>query len=194
METEITVQVFESAEDIINKLSNHGFKISEEFFMIDYYFSKYSIEKLKEFDYKNLLENSFLVRKVMSQSKTSTLLMYKDKIIDEYNNVIAEQKYSCDIENLEIILKIFDSSKLTRWCELRQKSIVFANDKTSFILQDVDGLGLFIEYEEDEEMKEFNEYEKINILSHRLKALDLSIGNDYSCKKVLMKFNKHNTN
>jgi len=192
-ETEITVQVFENIDNIKSKLFNCGFKITEEFLMIDYYFSKYSIEELKKFDYKNLLKNSFLVRKVMSQRTNSTLLMYKDKIIDKYDNVIAEQKYSCDIENLEMILKIFDSAKLTHWCKLKQKSIVFTNDKTSFALQDVEDLGLFIEYEEDEDIKELNEYEKIDILLNRLKALDLNIGNDYSCKKVLMKFKKYNS-
>ncbi|MBQ7351679.1 MAG: hypothetical protein IJW59_02285 [Clostridia bacterium] len=190
-ETEITVQVFEDVDKVKNKLINRGFKIAEEFLMIDYYYSKYSIEELKGFDYKKLLENSFLVRKVLSQSKTCTLLLYKDKVIDEDNNVIAEQKYSCDIENEEMALKIFESAKLTCWCELKQKSFVFTNDKVCFVLQDVEDLGLFIEYEEDEDIMMLNEYEKIEILLNRLKALDLNLGDNYSCKKVFMKFNKN---
>lgn len=194
METEITVQVFESAEDIINKLSNHGFKITEEIIMIDYYFSKYSKEELKNLEYSEMIKNSFLVRKIVTENECEIKLLYKDKVLDENQNVISEQKISCDIMDIESILRIFKYAGLTCWCELKQNMQVFDNSKTSFVLQNVDDLGLFIEYEEDENMKEFNEYEKMNILLNRLKNLNFKIGEDISCKKVLMKFKKDNAN
>lgn len=193
-ETEITVQVLEDFDLIKNKLIYNGFKITEEIIMIDYYFSRYSKEELKNLEYSEMIKNSFLVRKIVTENECEIKLLYKDKVLDENQNVISEQKISCDIMDIESILRIFKCAGLTCWCELKQNMQVFDNSKTSFVLQNVDDLGLFIEYEEDENMKEFNEYEKINILLNRLKKLNFKIGEDISCKKVLMKFKKDNAN
>ena len=189
-ETEITVQVFEDFDTIKSKLVGQGYAIVEEVIMKDYYFSKYPMEELKEFEYKKIMKNSFLVRCVESENERDLKVVYKDKEVDENNNVISEQKYSCKIADPDTMIKIFQCANLTCWCEVKQTMYEFNNGVTHFALQDVEGLGLFIEYEEDESMDGLSEYEKIEVLLNRLRALDLKIGDDYSCKKVLMKFNQ----
>ena len=41
-------------------------------------------------------------------------------------------------------------------------------------------------------MKNLSEYEKINLMKNNLSNLGLKLGDDFSCKKVYMKFLKEN--
>jgi len=190
-ETEITVQVFDSINIIIEKLKNLDFYIIEKYEMTDYYFSKLSNEDLKNLSYSSLIKNSFLVRDIKDKNP-KILLTFKDKTLDECNNVISEEKIFTKVDNLEKTLKIFNNINLNCWCTLNQKMIVYKKDNLEFALQIIDGLGVFIEYEEDDSMKTLSEYEKINLMKSNLLSLGLNLGEDYSCKKVYMKFLKEN--
>ena len=79
METEITVQVFDSLKDINFILLQKGFCLKEKVFMQDWYFSKFSTKELNEFDYPTLIKNSFIVRKVVD-NETNTFICYKNKV------------------------------------------------------------------------------------------------------------------
>ncbi len=191
-ETEITVQVFQTKEELDKILKTQGFSVTREFDLIDYYFSKYSEKELRAFEYKDLIANSFLLRRI-ANDKTTDFLSYKKKQVDENGVVIAEEKLKCKIDNLEDAIKIFDNAGIGCWCNLVQHLIVYQRGKNEFAVQIIDGLGIFIEYEEDETMHQLeNEYQKIEEMVRRLKNLGLKLGNDYSCKKVFMKFKKDN--
>lgn len=189
-ETEITVELLEDINLAKEKILSKGFKESEKIKMIDFYYSKFSLAEISKMEYGELLKNSFVVRKVLCEDKCEEKIIYKDKVLDENNNVISEEKVECKIEKTQSILKILNCANLTCWCELEQDMTVYSNEFTSFILQEVKDLVNFIEYEEDEDLKKFNEYEKINILLNRLKDIGLKFGEDYSCKKVYLKFKK----
>ena len=190
-ETEITVQILDDVNDLIEMLKNKNFSLEDEFDMIDYYFSKDDTETLKKLEYLDIINHSFLVRQIVGNDN-SVNLMFKSKEIDDKGNVIAEEKVKCPVENLEKSLKIFKLSGLNNWCEIKQHMLVFKKGETEFAIQIVDGLGSFIEYEETESMKEFTEQEKIDAMLADLKSLGINIGDDYSCKKVYMKFLKEN--
>lgn len=189
-ETEITVQVFQTKEELDTILKAQGFAVTRKFDLIDYYFSKYTQKELGAFEYKDLIANSFLLRRIAGD-KTTDFLSYKKKQVDENGVVIAEEKFKCEIENLEDAIKIFNSAGIDCWCNLVQHLIIYQKEKSEFAVQVVDGLGVFIEYEEDETMAHLeNEYQKIEEMVKRLKNLGLKLGDDYSCKKVFMKFKK----
>ena len=63
-------------------------------------------------------------------------------------------------------------------------------NRTVEFYKEIENLGNYIEYEEDESIKGFDVKEKINILINRLKKINLTLGNDLSCKKVFLKFQK----
>ena len=189
-ETEITVELLESNESAHNKILSNGFNLIEKVNMIDYYYSKLSMEELLKLDYASLIKNSFLIRKVESKDSCEIKLLFKDKILDDNQNVIAEQKFQCTIGSIENAQKIFNCVNLNCWSQIEQNMSIYHNGTTGFAVQEVANLGTFIEYEEDEDMHELKEYDKIDIMLNRLKNIGLDIGNDYSCKKVLMKFKK----
>ena len=186
-ETEITVQVFNSLDEIKTNLQNLGFLIIEEYLMEDYYYSKYSTSELKTFSYPDLIKNSFLVRDIKDDNP-KVLLTYKNKDIDSFGNVIGEEKIKCRLGLLQNALDVFNSAGLNCWCTLNQHIIVFKKDNICFAVQDVKDLGIFIEYEEDESMQNLTPNEKIKLMKNYLNQLNLNLGTDYSCKKVFMKF------
>ena len=190
-ETEITVEILDDVNDLINMLKNKNFSLEEEFDMIDYYFSKDETETLKKLEYIDIINHSFLVRQIIGDDP-SVSLIFKSKELDNKGNVIAEEKVRTPIENLEKAIKIFKLSGLNNWCEIKQHMLVFKRGETEFAIQIVDGLGSFIEYEETESMKNLTEQEKIDAMLSDLKGLGINIGSDYSCKKVYMKFKNEN--
>ena len=146
-ETEITVQVYESIQQLHEKLLNNNFSLAEKCVMEDYYFSKFDTSELKKMSYKQILKSSILVRKCRNDTK----IVYKNKEIDKDNNVICEEKITLPITDIKPAIKIFELSGLNNWCNITQEMYLYKNNKMEFMVQVVDGLGIFIEYEEDEE-------------------------------------------
>ena len=188
METEITVQLLENVEETLSKLNKQGFEIKEKVLMTDYYFSKLSLEELKKLNYAELIKNSFLVRNVKTNNEEINQIIFKNKVLDDNNNVIAEEKIKTNISDLNSSIKLFNKAGLTNYTTLTQNMTVLSNNQIEFVIQEIDNLGTFIEYEEDNTMLTLSEQEKISTMLNNLKSLDLKIGNDYSCKKVYLKF------
>ena len=188
METEITVELLDTFENTLTKLINQGFEIKEKVLMTDYYFSKLSLNNLQALEYAELIKNSFLVRNVRTETEEINQIIFKKKVLDSSNNVIAEEKIKTDISDLNSTIKLFKEAGLTNYTTLTQQMTVVDKDKIIFVIQEVENLGTFIEYEEDDSMNELTEQEKIDTMLNTLKTLSLNIGNDYSCKKVYLKF------
>ena len=127
--------------------------------MQDWYFSKNTLEELNNFDYPTLIKNSFIVRNVID-SENKTFLCYKNKVLDDFGNVIKEEKTSVEVSNLENVLKILNSCKLTNWCYLKQDMYIFSKGEICFAVQVVEDLGIFIEYEETKCIQNLSEKEK----------------------------------
>ena len=91
METEITVELLDTFENTLTKLINQGFEIKEKVLMTDYYFSKLSLNNLQALEYAELIKNSFLVRNVRTETEEINQIIFKKKVLDSSNNVIAEE-------------------------------------------------------------------------------------------------------
>jgi len=190
MQTEITVKVFNDLDFIIKKLTSLNYTQQENVFMQDWYFSKNTLEELNNFDFPTLIKNSFIVRNVID-SENKTFLCYKNKVLDDFGNVIKEEKTSVEVSNLENVLKILNSCKLTNWCYLKQDMYIFSKGEICFAVQVVEDLGIFIEYEETKSIQNLSEKEKIEKMYNDLKELGLQLDTDHSSKKVYLKFKRN---
>ena len=65
MKTEITVQLYDDVHTLLTKLRNKNAKFVEEYQINDFYFSKYSDSEINSKKYKDILDNSFIVREVV---------------------------------------------------------------------------------------------------------------------------------
>lgn len=186
METEITVQVFDDFETIKNKVSEHGFRLVREKKMYDKYFSRFSLNKLRTMKYKNVIANSFLIRSFADDDAT---LVYKNKVV-KGNTVVMEEKIKTKIDSVQSAKQIFEMAGLSNWCNLMQDMFIFSDGTTELAVQVVENLGIFIEYEEDESVKNLALKEKLSKMKEKLLGLGLNLGEDFGCKKPYMMLHK----
>lgn len=183
--TEMTIQVIEELDVILHKFEHLGFKQISRYKLNDWYYS--NLKTNAKSSYSSLLKNSFLVRQVIEDEETN-YLVYKDKEVDGTGKVLSEEKTKVELSNLANALTIFDKANINCWCELKQTIYVFQKGKVQFAVQAVEGLGNFIEYEEDESMSEMSSQQKIDFMFSQVKHFDLKLGADLSCKKAYMKY------
>lgn len=187
-ETEITVQVFEEVDVIREKLEGLGFKLDETYTLDDYYYSKYDSETLKGFKYLDILNNSILIRQIVDNDGEQVEMIFKSKTMDENDNVISEEKIKTKVNSFEKARKVLELGGLNMWCNLFNFSYNYSKGETAIALQVIKDLGVFIEFEENDTMKDMNEEEKFNHMKDILLGFGLKLGDDFSAKKVYMKF------
>lgn len=186
-QTEVTVQVFNSLQEIETCLLKIGFKKIEKKTLKDFYFISELKPCVKEKKYIELINNSIILRNIIEKTN-STFLVYKEKVLDKNNNVVSEEKTETKVENFEKALKIFEKANLKCWCDLSQNLYIYKKEDVEIAVQEVEGLGIFIEYEESIFLNGLSDIEKFEKMVKFLKELDLKLGNDFSCKKVYMKY------
>lgn len=184
-ETEITVQVFDELLDIEKVLVKNGYHKKEEYCLHDHYFTKF--EDAKIVDYKTLLASSILIRTIKQDEKCTHCMIYKNKKLDQNGNVSSEEKIRVKIDNEQNCIKILKSAGLNNWCNLKNDSIVYADESGSEIaLQVVNGLGIFIEMEEDSSIANLSEKQKFEYVKNKIAAFGFKLSDDYSFKKPYM--------
>ena len=184
-ETEITVQVFDELLDIEKVLVKNGYHKKEEYCLRDHYFTKF--ENAKIIDYKTLLASSILIRTIKQDEKCTYCMIYKNKKLDQNGNVSSEEKIRVKIDNEQNCIKILKSAGLNNWCNLKNDNIVYVDDSGFEIaIQVVDGLGIFIEAEEDSSIANIPEEQKLDYLKNKIAAFGFKLSDDYSFKKPYM--------
>ena len=185
-ETEITIQIFEDLESIFKKVRDSGFEEDSHYYVNDWYFS--GLDTSHQIEYNKLLKNSFLLRQIVEENEITNYLVYKDKEIDENGNVLSEDKIKVTLSSIDDALKVFKKSNTNCWCELHQSIYVVKKGKIKFTIQQIQDLGNFIEYEEDESMKDMSTKEKREFMLSQIQKLNLDMSSSISCKKVYMKY------
>lgn len=187
--TEVTVQVFDKEENIKKRLAEMGYEFVESFNVDDYYFSKYCLDKLEKMQYKEIMDNSFVLRKFYDDKGIiEQKIVHKKKELDKNGNVLGDVNLQVLVDDVDQMVKLFKESGLTPWCEMSNFVTSYAKGEKCIDIHNVKDLGLFIEYEEYKSIKNLTSMEKFDILSNELKAFNFNIGQDFSCKKVYMKF------
>ena len=187
-ETEITVEVLEPKQSLTDKLTSYGFIQNCEFTMLDRYYSPKSIQQLNGRSFESVIRNSFLLRTIIKKQENDdeevNILIYKDKLFNEKGDVIAEEKVQTYIDNAEKHAEIFQKAGFVPYATIKSSNLVYKKGDIEFVVQDVDGVGLFIEFEEYESISHLSPEEKIETLKNTLLQFDLSLGTNFSCKKL----------
>ena len=188
--TEICVQAYTTLEELQRKLENAGFEFVENYNNSDTYFSILNENDVENVDYKTLLDSSLIVRHIVGDSCDIKNLVYKKKTLDENGNVVKEIKTKLKIDDIDKAKQMFSSLGLTCWCDYINHNYEYKKGEISIIVQYVDSLGLFIEIEEFNSIKDKSDKEKFAILKDIVNSLNLPLGSDFSCKKPYMYLNK----
>ena len=181
--TEICVQVFGELEDIKKAVEAKEFEFVETYNNFDTYFTTIKKENVKMTSYKNLMENSVIVRRITGENSDRKYIVYKKKMLDEKGNVVEETKTKLVVDDTEKAKVIFNNLGLCCWCDYVVENNVYKNGEIEVDIQNVGGLGVFFEIEEFESIAKKSEKEKFEILTGIVKSLGFSIGDDFSFKK-----------
>lgn len=193
LQSEITVEVLAPIDEIYRILQQKGFFFKEQFKMIDYYFT--GIECNAATTYRELISNSFLLRDIVLKRRyvagEKSMLIHKHKKLDRDGNVIGEEKFQCEIGDTLAAIDVFKQSGLNNWCVKSITGHVFKHNKTQIelLIQEIDGLGFFMEIEEFEGQRGTN-LQRIAELKKFAKSLGLPLGKDMHCKINFLLFLK----
>lgn len=185
--TEICVEVKDSIENAVKRLSDLGYIISDRYTICDNYFTKLDKHSIEQSSYQDLLNNSIIVRLVKSKNGEDKKIMYKSKTIVD-GKVIDEKKYSVKVDDTMKAVQVLSAGGLECWCDYKYENIEFFDGEKYVVLQDVEGLGLFMEIEDYQNINNLSAEEKYIFLSNLAKSFGLNLGDDCSCKKVYMKY------
>lgn len=198
MKTEITVQLYEKDATLIKKLKENGAEFVEQYTVYDQYFTKWSKVELHYLDtrdpktYSNLIRYSIILREIDNGDEDrKAKIVHKNKVLDANGNVISEDKLGTSIGNTTTVSKILERAGLNCWCELVNHSTVYRVGEFDLAIQDIDGLGRFLEIEEPDSMKGWSNEEKFEYMKKFVQSLNLDIGENFSCKKPYMQLLKN---
>ena len=158
-QSEITIEIACSKRKLFQILHSKGFFFKERFFITDHYFTHLNTTA-QTVDFKTLSKNSFLIRNVEIERKFLldaqgiTSLLYKKKEIDDNDRSQSETKIVCRLQdNANKARRIFSEMGLNNWCVKKIIGYEFKCGSQLLVLQEVEGLGLFMEIEQFESQR-----------------------------------------
>ena len=188
--TEICVQINGDFEKIKEAVLKQGFEFVESYDNYDTYFTTIQKDKIKIVSYKELLDNSLIIRNIKGNDFDIKNIVYKKKTFDENGNVTNEVKTKLNIDDVEKAKIIFSNIGLNCWCDYINHNNEFKKGEIVLNIQYVKELGTFIEIEEFKSIQNKSDKEKFSILIDIINSFGFPTKNDYSCKKPFMILNK----
>jgi len=183
-EVEITCKVTVSFEECIKKINGLKFSKIEEYYLYDSYFCHFNKDEIKNQTEENILKNSLLVRKIVTNTETIEQIVYKNKEYDSFHNVVSEEKIKTTVENVENLKNILTKSGLIKVVDYEQQNIVFQKNGVDIVLQKVSDLGVFIELEQLEKHSNLPANIIKQDLINIIKSFNLPVENNFNIKKA----------
>lgn len=185
-EIEITTKLNHTLEEAKDILEKQGFKQIEYKEMKDKYMT-HSSNKLTSDNILEVLKKSALIRYICVNYKDIyKLFIYKNK---EYKNdaVLTEEKITVNIDDTEKMEYLLKKIGFKNVVEVNTIMYVYQKGTLEFAIQDIEGLGLYIEYEN---LNSFDNSKNEEIIKEKEKMLEeirsynLDVDNNYDVKKA----------
>lgn len=175
---ETTGEVFQSLDEINDILTKQNFKIIRKSRIEDKYMSQF-VNQLNSDNIISILEKSVLLRKLILDGKEINKITYKDK---KYDNgiLLYEEKTSVSIDSIEDAENLFLKLDFKNLVNVNYNCTVYSNDNMELAFQDVENLGMLVEYEskEDFDGKSSEEINKKKLeMLEEIRNLGLIVGN-----------------
>lgn len=183
---EITVRLNENMQSAIRKLEKQGFKKIRESEIDDIYMTS-KLKELNKDNIQTILKKSVLLRNLKLENKEIKKITYKNKEIDKNGDIISEQKINLDCSDLKKAKDLFEHLEFEELIRVRYKVTVYSKDKVEYAFQDVENLGVLIEYENmnDFEGKSLDEINSTkNNMFEEIKNTGINLTEEKDVKKA----------
>lgn len=184
-QVEITTRVKDSLENIDKILKNKNFEIIRKSQIEDVYLSNFK-NNLTDNNINDILSKSVLVRYLDENGNIYKKITYKDKRY--VNNVLQyEEKINISIDNTQNAIKLFKKIGFEKLVTVKYDCIVYSNKKLELAFQNVENLGLLLEYENKNDFNnatpEVINNEKTNMLQE-IKNLGINVSDETDIRKA----------
>ncbi len=182
---EITTRVLEDRENVVQKLLQLGFIQRQTGYIDDLYLCP-NLEGLTINNIPQFLKQCVLIRYIDNGNKTFQKLTYKNKIFQD-GVTISEEKINVCIDDVQKAKSLFLVLNFQELVRVKYDYWVFEKDGVELALQNVEGLGLLLEYEhlKDFTGKDFNLIIKTKQeMLNSVKNLGIKISDEYDVKKA----------
>ena len=182
---EVTTRVYNSLEEVDAILTKENYQIIGKHRIEDEYLTQ-NLKMLTAENILDILKTSVLVRYVKDDEEEDKKITYKIKEYDG-DKVISEEKINVKIDDIDKAIKLFSKLNFEHLVSVKYDVVVYSNGKIELAFQDVEGLGLLLEYEHS---KDFTGYSSEDILKEKnkmlkqIKDIGLKISDDYDIKKA----------
>ena len=183
---EITVKVNNTLDEVDKILISKGFKLIRKSRVEDEYVCPNDINVNRE-NILKVLSSSVLIRYLKTQDGEFKKITYKDKKYDKNDMVISEEKINVSINDIQSAHKLFKKINFKNLVDVKYDVIVYSNNDYEFAFQNVEGLGLLLEFENENDFEGVsdeaiaNEKQKMYEI---IKNYGIKIENNYDIKKA----------
>lgn len=183
---EITVKVNNTLDEVEKILISKGFKLIRKSRVEDEYVCPNDIKVNRE-NILKVLSSSVLIRYLKTQDGEFKKITYKDKKYDKNDMLISEEKINVSINDIQSAHKLFKKINFKNLVDVKYDVIVYSNNDYEFAFQNVEGLGLLLEFENENDFEGVsdeaiaNEKQKMYEI---IKNYGIKVENNYDIKKA----------
>ena len=183
---EITVKVNNTLDEVDKILISKGFKLIRKSRVEDEYVCPNDINVNRE-NILKVLSSSVLIIYLKTKDGEFKKITYKDKKYDKNDMVISEEKINVSINDIQSAHKLFKKINFKNLVDVKYDVIVYSNNDYEFAFQNVEGLGLLLEFENENDFEGVsdeaiaNEKQKMYEI---IKNYGIKVENNYDIKKA----------
>ena len=189
-ENEITVEVICTKEELKDVLEEKGFSLKEEYEIEDVYMI--NKDYILTDNYLDALKHCILVRNIIEEKETKKTITYKYKEYNELGDIVKQGKIDCRIEDINTAIELLKAMNYKELIHINDKLSVYANDKTEFVVQEVNNKHIYIELEDKCNYIDRNYHDTSEMITD-LNSYSLPIDNtNYFVKKAEIELREKN--
>ena len=182
---EVTTKVKQNINEINSLLLSKGFILIRRSRVEDRYMTQ-ELDKLNRENVLDILQSCVLIRYLsVDNDYVWKGLTYKNKTYKD-NIVISEEKISISIDDIVLAEKLFKALKFQKLIDVKYDVIVYKKDDLELAFQEVEGLGLLLEYENLNDFDGCSNEEVIKIkkeMLEEIKGYGIITTDDFDIKK-----------
>ena len=129
---EITVKINVSIKEMQEILIDKGFKLSDEFTCEDNYFIPKDMD-IKSETIREIIKKAIIIRKV----RNDKVLVFKKKNINENGDILEQEKFECDILDIEKAKKFLEAIGYKNVMNIFEEDICYSKDGLELALKDI---------------------------------------------------------
>ena len=179
-ELEICVKSLVTFNELYDDMIKKGFHEQENFVLNDIYLVKEDMEVSLENE-RDIFANYVLIRETVGKRK---MLVLKHKEVNE-NGEVKQESIKCPITDIDKAYDFMKALGYKKLFEISDHNILMSNGKNEIYIQDVKGIGTYVEMEQRNLLLENNNGNTIDEMKNALKGYDLKIDtSDYFVRKA----------